>query len=241
MTLPRRLVDDPSAAPWLAERLRTAAAPSPMSPEAHARTGARLAARMSARRTGYAHPPWLLVAGVAAALALAVGAQLVPRSDGRSAAPSEPLRPEPRLATAGTAAPKARAGAGSLDATALEPAESSPQAPPMPAPPTTRAAGHRIETKGRPAPPSSSAPPRTTDASPAWLREARAALATDPERTLELIRTNRDRGVAVSPELLDVTARAVEARQALHGADTTRDAVRTQPSSGATGSPSTAP
>ena len=49
MTLPQRLVDDERAAPWLAERLRMAAAPSPMSSEARARIGEPLAARVSAR------------------------------------------------------------------------------------------------------------------------------------------------------------------------------------------------
>jgi hypothetical protein len=218
MTLPQRLVDDPSGAPWLAERLRVAAAPSPMSSEARARIGAQLAARVSGRTGDGPRPSWMLAAGMAAALALGVGPQLASRNGVQGALASEPLRPEPRELAGAIDVPKARTETGRIEPTTSEPAAAEPRALPTREAPSTHRARRRMNGPARAAPSSSSATLPAIEAPPPWLREARAALATDPERTLQLIRANRDRGVAVSPELLDLAARAVETRHALRSA-----------------------
>jgi RNA polymerase sigma-70 factor (ECF subfamily) len=51
-------------------------------------------------------------------------------------------------------------------------------------------------------------------AEPAWLCEARAALASDPARTLALIRSHHDAKVAISPEVVELTIRALDAQRA---------------------------
>jgi RNA polymerase sigma-70 factor (ECF subfamily) len=51
-------------------------------------------------------------------------------------------------------------------------------------------------------------------AEPAWLSEARAALALDPARTLALIRSHHDAAVPVSPEVVELTIRALQAQHA---------------------------
>jgi hypothetical protein len=52
---------------------------------------------------------------------------------------------------------------------------------------------------------------------PAWLAEARAALPEHPERALALIRANRDPRVPVSPDVVELTIRALDAEKAQRG------------------------
>jgi RNA polymerase sigma-70 factor (ECF subfamily) len=83
------------------------------------------------------------------------------------------------------------------------------QAPAPTRQPRTTRSPRRHEALGRAAP----SPAVASEAEPAWLIEARAVLATHPERTLALIRANRDPHVAVTPELLELTVLALEAQR----------------------------
>jgi len=219
MSLPKRLVDDESAAPWLAERLRGVETPSPMTSETRARIGAAIAARANERTTVRVWSPWLVTAGMAAAVAFALAPQLASLHREHDAVPRAPLRPEPLTHTAGAVSPEPRTPVSAPEAAASAPAEpSAARARPSPEPRAGSRARHRNKTPAHQAHGSTRERERATDRTPAWLIEARAALATDPERTLELIRVNRDRDVAVSPELLDLAARAVEARHSIRAA-----------------------
>ena len=76
---------------------------------------------------------------------------------------------------------------------------------------STRAASSKAAHPATTVKPQRSAHPTAPE--PAWLVEARAALAKDPERTLGLIRANRDPRVAVSPTVVELTLRALDARE----------------------------
>ena len=207
MTLPHRLLDDPSQAPWLAERLHAAAAPAPLSEDARVQIGHALAARMQAERSARAVPA-LLCAALALTV-LGVVSQLMWNGDEHAPRVIARLRPEPASLRA-VVEPKP-AIASSAPATHVD---DRPQQAPTPTRQTrTGRSPRRHEALGRPP----LSPPATAtaapEAEPAWLLEARAALATDPARTLALIRANRDPHVAVTPELLELTVLALEAQR----------------------------
>ena len=133
----------------------------------------------------------LLAAVTAALVALWIGS--APNRDGEGFARTQ-LRREP--ATQPAFAPRRDDGAGAK----------VPAAAVGPAAPAAKVSLHAATRK-----PLERARHRAPV--PAWLIEARAAVASDPERTLALIRANRDPGAPLSPELVELTLRALDAQQ----------------------------
>lgn len=198
MSSPRRLLDDPSAAPWLAERVRDLPLPRALTPAARARVEAGLGARLQVRAR-VRSLSWPLAAAALAAVALL--ATDVPHAreaiGGDGGRPD--VRPQPEPSPAPTAVPPALNGeetvaraAGGEVVPAAERVE--PRAP--------------VERKARLA--------QRARRAPVWLAQARAALARDPERTLALIHAHREPGRPVSPEVVELTILALEALRSSH-------------------------
>jgi hypothetical protein len=229
MNQPRRLRDDPSAAPWLAERVRDASGPPSMPAAARARVGAALARELEpGARTlpwAWARTPWPLAAALAlssVAWMLSYVAPLASGEDGDRAR----LRPEPPAPTQVNAAAAQAPGALASDPRALgstdgdEPIEQvepiveagAAAKPERAATRAKRVPAAEIHARAQPRRARTGAQ-RAAPSAP-WLAEARAALASDPERTLALIRTHRDPHAPVSPEVVELTILALEARRA---------------------------
>jgi hypothetical protein len=213
MNAPRRLADDPSAAPWLAERLRAASGPQPLPAVTRARVGEALSAALE-RRRGLGFKPGVLAGAVALGSVGAVVALLAFGQGGASTSTStststsvgprvwteirrEPIEPQQLSGAALPATPSSSAADDSVGTAASDSAARSEIGETRSAPRVRGAkarAGHRAATPG-------------------WLIEARAALATDPERTLALIRANRDPQAPIAPEVVELTLRALDAQR----------------------------
>ena len=209
MSLPRRLADDPSAAPWLAEQLRALPAGTrtqALSPNVRALVGEALATRLQASARAHALAWSLAAAACAAALVLIANSrysgqarverEVSSAKASRTVAPPSALAPIPsfREPSPGLQVHESRTGQ-----TAVPAARASTSA-------RARVRDARQHERKQ-------AQTRRVAERPAWLVEARAALAQDPQRTLALIQANRVAGQPVSPEVVELTIEALEAQR----------------------------
>ncbi|HMI93183.1 MAG TPA: hypothetical protein VK509_17555 [Polyangiales bacterium] len=231
MTLPRRLRDDPSAAPWLAEHVRDAPQTLSMPAEARKRVSDALACELTRDpRWSLSLLSWPLLSWTAGVLASAAVAVLVLRQAepfqvyGEDSGRTQ-LRHEPAAFGTGSPPSAAPGALASTDAEQVEHAEQieqveqvqqvvEPSASATPARAATRSnsvPAAKMRARSSAVGPRAAARPLTR--TPPWLAEARAALATDPGRTLALIQTHRDPRAPVSPEVVELTILALDAQR----------------------------